>query len=89
MTLSHGPRRSVTLTPDGQPVTKEGRRGEHQVTAQWEGEALVVVHSRPRGGTMTRSFELSADGQQLILTHKLEGGPVEEPVEFRIVFDKT
>lgn len=87
--LSHGGRRSITITPDGQTVTKEGRRGEHQITGKWEGQVLVVVHSGPRGETMTRSFELSADGQQLFLTHKLEGGPIEEPVEFRIVFDKT
>jgi hypothetical protein len=87
--LSHGPRRSVTLTPDGQTVTKQGRGGERQVTAKWEGEVLVVVHSGPRGGTMTRSFELSPDGQQLFLTHKLEGGPIEEPVEFRVVFNKS
>ncbi|NNG16625.1 MAG: hypothetical protein HKM89_09100 [Gemmatimonadales bacterium] len=89
VTLSHGARRSVTLTPDGQPVTKQGRGGERQVIAKWEGSVLVVEHSGPRGGTMTRSFELSADGQQLVLSHKLEGGPIEEPVEFRIVFDKT
>ena len=89
VTVSHGPRRSVTLTPDGQTVTKQGRGGERQIIAKWEGDVLVVEHSGPRGGTMTRSFELSADGQQLILTHKLEGGPIEEPVEFRIVFDKT
>lgn len=89
VTLSHGSRRSITLTPDGQPVTKQGRGGERQVTAKWEGEILVVAHSGPRGGTMTRFFELSADGQQLILTHKLEGGSTEEPVEFRTVFDKT
>ena len=88
MILSHGARRSMTITPDGQTVTQEGRRGEHQITAKWEGQVLVVVHSGPRGGTMTRSFELSADGQQRFLTHKLEGGPIEEPVEFRIVFDK-
>jgi hypothetical protein len=89
VTLSHGSTRSITITPDGQPVTKQGRGGERQVTAKWEGEILVVAHSGPRGGTMTRFFELSADGQQLILTHKLEGGPTEEPVEFRTVFDKT
>jgi len=89
VTLSHGSRRSMTITPDGQPVTQQGRGGERQVTAKWEGEVLVVEHSGPRGGTMTRFFELSADGQQLILTHKLEGGPAQEPMEFRVVFDKV
>jgi len=38
---------------------------------------------------MTRSFQLSADGQQLIVTHKLEGGPIEDPVEFRIAFNRA
>jgi len=89
VTLSHGPRRSISFTPNGQAVTKEGRGGEHQVTATWEGEVLVVEHSGPRGGTMTRSFQLSADGQQLIVTNKISGGPSGETVEFRTVFDKT
>ena len=89
VTLSHGPRRSITLTPDGQTVSKQGRRGQAEVTAKWEGEVLVVEGSGPRGGTMTRSFALSADGQQLIVTHKMKGRTTKEPVEFRTVFDKT
>jgi hypothetical protein len=38
---------------------------------------------------MTKSYQLSADGQQLTVTHKLEGCPIKESVEFRTVFDKT
>ena len=89
MTVSHGPRRSITFTPDGQTVSKQGRRGQAEVTAKWEGEVLIVKGSGPRGGTMTRSFALSADGQQLIVTHQMKGHPTKEPVEFRTVFDKT
>ena len=89
VTLTHGPRRSISFTPNGVAVTKQGRGGERQVTAKWEGEVLVVEHSGPRGGSMTRSFQLSADGQQLIVTTKLAGGPSAETVEFHTVFDKS
>ncbi len=89
VTVTRGRNRAVTITPDGQTVTEQARRGEAQITAKWEGEVLVVERSGPRGGTMTKSYQLSADGQQLTVTHKLEGCPTKESVEFRTVFDKT
>jgi hypothetical protein len=51
--------------------------------AQWQGNQLVAAG---RGGT-TRTFELSPDGKQLIITTKIMNERLTEPVSYRLVYD--
>lgn len=54
--------------------------------AQWQGRQLVSV-MESRGGKTTRTYELSANGNQLIVTTKIESERFQNPVIIRQVYD--
>ena len=55
--------------------------------ATWQGTQLVAKSQGFGGGTTTRTFELSPDGKQLIVTTKVENQRFNEPVTYKLVFD--
>jgi hypothetical protein len=55
-------------------------------STQMQGDQLVVVTQR-NGLKMTRTYAASADGGQLYLTTRLEGGHFKDPVTIRFVYD--
>jgi len=55
--------------------------------AQWQDSKLVATQQMRNGGTTTRTYELSPDNKQLIVTTKLENKRFKEPVTFRQVYD--
>lgn len=55
--------------------------------AEWHGAQLVSTMQGRRGGTTTRTFELSPDGKQLYVTTKIENPRLQEPVSIRFVYD--
>lgn len=54
--------------------------------AHWQGSQLVSTMESRRGKT-TRTYELSSDGKQLIVTTKIENERFDGPVTFRQVYD--
>jgi len=54
--------------------------------AQWQGNQLVSVMEGRRGKS-TRTYELSSDGKQLIVTTKIESERFQNPVIIRQVYD--
>jgi hypothetical protein len=54
--------------------------------AQWQGSQLVSTMEGRRGKT-TRTYALSSDGKQLIVTTKIENERFNGPVTFRQVYD--
>jgi hypothetical protein len=58
-------------------------------SAQWQGDALVIVTQGRNGGKTTRTFELSSDSSQLYMTTRMEGGRLSQPVTFRLVYDPS
>lgn len=65
------------------PQTNKG------ASSQWQGESLVVVTPGKNGGKTTRTFELSSDSSQLYMTTRMEGGRLNSPVTFRLVYDPS
>ncbi|HEV3481752.1 MAG TPA: hypothetical protein VGR97_05420 [Candidatus Acidoferrales bacterium] len=59
---------------------------EDSPTAQWQQNQLVVT-TRTRVGSTTRSYELSPDGKQLYVTTRIENQRLSQPVAFRFVYD--
>ncbi|HEY4742453.1 MAG TPA: hypothetical protein VIH76_17785 [Candidatus Acidoferrales bacterium] len=55
--------------------------------AKWQGSQLVATMQGRRGGTTTRTYELSPDGKQLVVTTKMQNPRFSQPVTFRLVYD--
>lgn len=55
--------------------------------AKWKGNQLVVVTSGEHGSTTTRTYELSADSQQLDVTTKVDNPRFKHPVTINFVYD--
>lgn len=55
--------------------------------AQWQDNKLVTTVEMPNGGTTSRSFEISPDTKQLIVTTKMETKRLKEPLAIRQVYD--
>lgn len=55
--------------------------------AQWQGNQLVAQSQGFGGGNTTRTFGLSPDGKQLVVTTKIENQRLNEPVTYKLVYD--
>lgn len=55
--------------------------------AQWQDNRLVVVTQGRRGGSTTRTYELSPDSKQLYVTTKMQNPRFQQPVTIRFVYD--
>ncbi|HEX4003386.1 MAG TPA: hypothetical protein VHX36_12115 [Candidatus Acidoferrales bacterium] len=64
-----------------------GRFESAPAPAQWQGTQLVATTQGRRGGSTTRTYELSPDGTQLYVTTKMDNPRFQEPVTFRLVYD--
>ncbi len=65
------------------------RGGPPPAVAHWNGSQLVSESQNPRGGKMTRTYELSPDGTELFVSTKMENPNFSEPVTFRQVYDRA
>lgn len=70
-----------------------GQRGDRRTppVAQWQGSQLVTTGRGFGGGGgsggTTRTYELSPDGKQLIVTTKITNERLTQPVTYRLVYD--
>jgi hypothetical protein len=55
--------------------------------AKWKDTQLIVVTSGQRGGTITRTYELSSDSQQLNVTTVMDNPRFKHPVTIIFVYD--
>ena len=56
-------------------------------SAEWHGAQLVSTTEGRRGGSVTRTFDLSPDGKQLYMTTKIDNPRLQQPVSIRFVYD--
>ena len=57
--------RKRAFMTDGRKLQKSKDDNYQEIAAKWDGKRLVTDEKSPRGGKMSRSFELSTDGRQL------------------------
>jgi hypothetical protein len=57
------------------------------ISSQWQSGQLVVVSQGKHGGKITRRYTLSADGDQLFVTTRIDKNSSDPPVMFRFVYD--
>jgi hypothetical protein len=71
------------------PSSANSSNGDANATAvaQWEDNKLVATQPMRNGGTTTRTYEISPDNKQLVVTTKIENKRFKEPVTMRQVYD--
>ncbi len=72
---------------DSESAGRGGSRKCAPAAASWQGTQLVAVTQGRRGGSTTRTYELSPDGNQLYVTTKMDNPRLQQPVTFRFVYD--
>jgi hypothetical protein len=86
--LMDGQDRKRAFMTDGRKLQKSKDANYQEIAAHWDGKALVTDEKSPRGGKMSRTFELSEDGRQLYETLRMESsGRSNRSVSLRFVYD--
>jgi len=80
--------RTTAFFTDGRKLEKSKDTTNAQVAAHWDGNRLVTDEKNPRGGKMSRAYELSYDGKQLYETVNFTMGRSNSPVTIRYVYDQ-
>ena len=79
--------RKRAFMTDGRKLQKSKDNNYQEIAAKWDGNRLVTDEKNPRGGKMSRTFELSADGRQLYETLNLKLGRSNTETAIRYVYD--
>lgn len=66
--------------------SKSSDSSESTPSGEWQGSQYVVTSQGDRGKT-TRTYALSQDSSQLILTTRIDSPRFNQPVTFRYVYD--
>jgi hypothetical protein len=87
--LTDDQNRKRALFTDGRKLQKPDANDDsyQETAAHWDGSRLVTDEKSPRGGKMSRTFELSYDGTQLFETLRLAAGRSNAPLDVRYVYD--
>jgi hypothetical protein len=87
--LTDDQNRKRALFTDGRKLQKLDSKDDsyQEIAAHWDGSRLVTDEKSPRGGKMSRTFELSYDGTQLFETLRLTTGRYNTPLDVRYVYD--
>jgi hypothetical protein len=72
---------------DGRKLEKDKDPDNKQVAARWDDKKLVTDEKGAHGGKVTRTYELSSDGKQLIETVHLTDSKGNHPVNVQYVYD--
>lgn len=82
-----GDRKRAFMT-DGRKLKKSKDDNYQEIAAKWDGSRLVTDEKSPRGGKMSRSFELSPDGRQLFENLHIESsGRSSRSLDLHYVYD--
>lgn len=73
--VEYGDESDDTFYTDGRKVKREDERGWVEVQTKWKDGRVVVERDAGRGKA-TETLELSADRKKLIVTTKMEAGPM-------------
>jgi hypothetical protein len=76
---------SVFYTDGRKPQKSKDKRQE--IAARWDAGHLISDEKTPRGGKLTRKFELSPDGRQMFETVEVDSSRIYTPTVLRYVYD--
>jgi hypothetical protein len=81
--------RVTVLKPDGVKVTEQQAGASIDRTTKWDDRSLITATKLSNGVKVTQTFTKVAEGLQLIVTTRIEGGRWGNPVEFKRVYDQA
>lgn len=81
--------RKRALFTDGRKLQKSKDANDQEIAAHWDGKRLVTDEKTPRGGKISRSYELSYDGTQLYETLHMTVGRNNTPLVIRYIYDQA
>jgi hypothetical protein len=81
--------RKRALFTDGRKVQKSKDVNYQEIAAHWDGTRLATDEKNPRGGKMSRTYELSYDGTELYETLHMTVGRNNTPLIIRYVYDPS
>jgi hypothetical protein len=79
--------RKRAFMTDGRKLQKSKDDNYQEIAAKFDGNRLITDEKSPRGGKMSRTFELSADGRQLYETLHMDSGRSNRSIDLRFVYD--
>ncbi len=79
--------RKRAFMTDGRKLQKSKDENYQEIAAKFDGNRLVTDEKNPRGGKMSRTFELSYDGRQLYETLHMTTGRSNTPLVIRYAYD--
>jgi hypothetical protein len=79
--------RKRAFMTDGRKLQKSKDDKYQEIAAKFDGNRLITDEKSPRGGKMSRTFELSADGRQLYETLHMDSGRSNRSIDLRFVYD--
>ena len=79
--------RKRAFMTDGRKLKKSKDENYQEIAAKFDGKRLVTDEKDPRGGKMSRTFELSSDGRELYETLHMTTGRNNTPLDIRYVYD--
>jgi hypothetical protein len=74
---------------DGRKLEKDKDPDDKQVSARWDDKKLVTDEKAAHGGKVSRTYELSSDGKQLIETVHVTDSKGNHPVNVQYVYDAS
>jgi hypothetical protein len=81
--------RKTAIYTDGRKLQKSKDNSNQEIAAHWDGNRLVTDEKTPRGGKMSRTYELSYDGTQMYETVRVTRGRSNSQVSIRYVYDQA
>jgi hypothetical protein len=72
---------------DGRKIEKQKDPSYEQVSARWDGNKLITDEKAPHNGKMTRTFEVSSDGRQLLEAVRVADSKGNHPLTVNYVYD--
>jgi hypothetical protein len=87
--LSDDREHRTSFFTDGRKLEKDKTPDSKQVSAHWDDKKLVTDEKGAHNGKVSRTFELSQDGKQLIETVHVADSKGNHPVNVQYVYDAT
>jgi len=85
--LSDDREHRTSFFTDGRKIEKQKDPDYKEVSARWDDKKLVTDEKGSHGGKVSRTFELSKDGKQLIETVHVTDSKGNHPINVQYVYD--
>jgi hypothetical protein len=79
--------RRLIFYTDGRKIEKQKDPSLEEISAHWEESKLVTDEKGPHNGKVTRNFEVSKDGRQLLETIRVTDSKGNHPINVNYVYD--